>query len=70
MGGGEECLRLRQVSPEVVNFVQSSESVVSSKYLLVNWKTFSFLLRDGVGGQTTEGERASQPTFPETGGLF
>lgn len=66
---GKKCLRLQQVSPEVMNFVQSSESVVSSKYLLINWKKFSFYcVTESV--VRPQRERASRPTFPETGDLF
>lgn len=66
---GKECLRLRQVSPEVMNFVQSSESLVSSKYLLINWEKFSFycVMASVVRPQR---QRAGGPTFPETGDLF
>lgn len=66
---GKECLRLRQVFPEVINFIQPSESVASSKYLLINWKKTLLLLHDRVGGQTTEGACQSA-TFPETEDLF
>lgn len=66
---GKECHRLRQVSPEVMNFIQSSESVVSSKYLLINWKKFSFYcVTESV--VRPQRECASRPTFPETGDLF
>lgn len=62
----KERLRRWQASPEVMNFVQSSESVVSSKYLLINRKKFSFYcVTESV--VRPQRERASRPTFPETG---
>lgn len=66
---GKECLKLEQVSPEVMNLVRLFESVLSSKYLLINWKKFSFYCMTQLVVRPQK-EAASRPTFPETGDLF